>query len=89
MEGIEFETDKSYAPDSYAQQETSSPYAPMMVRWLMGTGITDLATANYILIGMAGIGLGVTIFLYASALAEPKIDRVAEARAVLLMQSSR
>lgn len=89
MQGIEFETDKSYAPSSYAQQGTPSQQAPMMARWLMGIGITDLATANYVLIGMTGVGLGVTIFLYANALAEPKKDLSLDARAILIMQNSR
>lgn len=87
MQEIEFETDKSYPANSYTSGEVARK--PTMVRLLMKIGITDTSLANYILIGVAGIGLGITIFLYANALVEPKIDRAAEARAILIMQSSR
>lgn len=84
MQEIEFETDKGYDAGSANAQSKS-----MMVRWLANIGITDTAMANYILIGMAGIFFGVTIFLYADALSEPAKDWSLDARVIREMQRVR
>ncbi len=81
MQGMEFETD-NYASTS------SEERTPIMLRWLSMIGINDTATANFILISITAIFFGITIFTYAGALAEPKVDRAAEARAILIMQNS-
>lgn len=86
MQGIEFETDKSYTPSSYAQQGAPAQQTPTMVRWLMRIGVVDISSANYILLGIAGLFLGVTIFLYAGALSEPAKDWSLDARASLEAQ---
>lgn len=66
MQGIEFENDKAVGTNS--SYETSSSKVPLMVGWLMRIGITDIAMANYILIGIAGVGIGLTILMYANVL---------------------
>lgn len=87
MQGIEFENDKDVGVNS--SSEVSSSKVPLMVGWLMQLGISDMAVANYILIGIAGIGIGLTIFIYANALAEPKEDLSLDVRAILIMNSSK
>lgn len=87
MQGIEFETDK--AIEGNRIQETPAQKTPTMTRWLMLIGITDASMANYILIGIAGIGIGLTIFIYANALTNSVTDLNAETRAILIMQTNR
>lgn len=87
MQGIEFENDKDVGINN--SSEVSPSKVPLMVGWLMRIGIADTAMANYVLISIAGIGIGLTIFMYANALAEPKKDLSLDARAILIMNSSR
>lgn len=87
MQNIEFETDKSYPAGAYTSGEVARE--PMMVRWLAKVGITDTSLANYILIGVAGIFLGVTVFLYANVLSEPAKDWSLDARIIMEMQQTR
>lgn len=70
MNEIEFDTDKDYAPNtfSYNTKSRSSGMAGILYKM----GISDPAVANFVLIGIAGIFLGVTIFLYAGVLVKPK-----------------
>jgi len=85
MQGIEFETDNA---SSSKQRTMTTQKTPIMVQLLMKFGVKDTATANYILLGTAGIFLGITIFLYAGILDKPKIDHEATARVILLMNSA-
>lgn len=85
MQGIEFETD---SVNSSTQKNIPTEKTPTMVQWLLKFGVKDTSTANYILLGTAGILLGATIFIYAGLLGEPEIDQEAAARVILLMQNS-
>lgn len=75
MQGIEFEEDKSYQ-NFTAEQQASALRPSTMVRLLLKLGIPDPAVANYILLGVAGIFFGITIFLYAGIFAEQKPIRL-------------
>ncbi len=86
MQEIEFETDQ-------VSRTSSSPYLtekkePAMVKWLTKLGIKDEETANFVLLGIAGLFLGITIFIYAGLFAETPRDLAAEKRAILIMQNS-
>ncbi len=86
MQGMEFETDQINRASQ--SQYSTEKREPTMVRWLIKLGINDPATANFILLGIAGIFIGITIFMYAGIFAEPERDLEAEARAILIMQNS-
>lgn len=86
MQGIEFETDNT---SSSTQKNTTTQKTSMLVQWLLKFGVKDTTTANYILLGTAGIFLGATIFIYAGLLGEPEKDMSLDARAVLIMKSNR
>ncbi len=60
-----------------------------MMRLLASVGVADSATANYILLGVAAIFFGITIFLYAGVFAEPVKDWSLDARALMEMQGAR
>lgn len=87
MQDIEFETDKNYLGGTYSQGGADSPQKSAMAQWLTKLGVTDPSLANYILVGVAGIFFGVTIFLYAGALSEPEKDWSLDARVIMEMQS--
>lgn len=86
MQGIEFETDNA---SSSPQKNIPSQKTSAMVELLLKFGVKDTSTANYILLGTAGILLGATIFIYAGLLGEPKEDVSLNTRAVLIMKSNR
>lgn len=87
MQGIEFETDK--VNEGNRTQEAPAQKTPTMTRWLMLIGITDASMANYILIGIAGIGIGLTILIYSNTFTNSSVDLNAETRAILIMQNNR
>mgnify|MGYP001613080673 CR=1 FL=1 len=68
MQGIEFEEDKNY------QGLKAQALAPVMekqgfiMKLVMKTGVTDRATVNLILLAVAAIFFGITIYLYAGIL---------------------
>lgn len=70
MQGIEFEEGNNL--HSLKAKTLSTPVAKQ--GFLMGlvekTGIADKTTANFILLGIAMIFFGITIFLYAGILGE-------------------
>jgi hypothetical protein len=85
MQGIEFETDNaSSSPQKHIPAEKTSA----MVELLLKFGVKDTAMANYILLGTAGILIGIAVFLYAGVLNKPQIDHEAAARVILLMEKS-
>lgn len=87
MQGIDFEDDRNFSGISSqipAQREGLS----LVMGLLAKMGIADKATANFILLGVAAIGFGVTIFLYAGALVEKEKDWSLDTRAILEMQRS-
>ncbi len=86
MQDIKFETDRSF--DINLSRNTVSTKGGFILKLLAKLGISDTVTTNYILFGMAVILIGITIFMYAGILKDPTIDRVAEARAILIMQNS-
>ena len=86
MQGIEFETDNT---SSSPQKNTSTQKTATLGQWLLKFGLKDTTTANYILLGTAGILLGSTIFIYAGLLGEQKKDMSLDARAVLIMKGNR
>lgn len=85
MQGIEFETDNA---SSSLQKNIPSKKTSAMVELLLKFGVKDTSTANYILLGTAGILLGATIFIYAGLIGEPEIDQEEATRVILLMQNS-
>ncbi len=86
MSEVEFETDKTYSASAvgYSTEKKEST----MVRGLIKLGIKDPETANFVLLGIAGLFLGIAIFMYADVLAEPERDLAAEERAILIMKNS-
>lgn len=82
MDNIEFETDKIATTTTH----TGTPKKSAMVKLLMGFGIKDEATANYILIGGSVLLLAFTAYLYVGILSEPKVDETIAEREALLMQ---
>ena len=69
MQGIEFETDNA---SSSPQKNIPTEKTSAMVELLLKFGVRDTSTANYILLGTAGILFGTTIFFYAGVLGEQK-----------------
>lgn len=86
MQGIEFETDNA---SSSPQKNLPTEKTSAMVELLLKFGVRDTSTANYILLGTAGILLGTTIFIYAGLLGEQKKDMGLDTRAVLIMKDNR
>ena len=82
MDNIEFEADKITATTQYTGTQKKSG----MVKLLMGLGVKDEATANYILIGLSVILLALTVYLYVGILGTPKVDQAALDRESALMQ---
>lgn len=68
MQGIEFEEDKNY--QGLKTQTLSTPVAKkgFLLKLLEKAGITDKSTANLILLSIAAIFFGITIYLYAGIL---------------------
>lgn len=85
MQGIDFEDDRNFSGIS-SQVPTQSMEPSFMMGILAKIGVADKTTANLILLGVAAMGLGVTIFLYASALVEKEKDWSLDARAIAEMQ---
>lgn len=82
MEGIEFETDQiSRAGSQYSAETKKSA----MMNLLQKLGIHNETTANFTLLGIVAIFLGIAIFMYADILVKPKTNNAAEARAILIM----
>lgn len=65
MQGIEFEDEVSGSSFSVDNSNTSGGKSSLMFRTLGALGITDKATANFILLGIAAGFLTVAFFLYA------------------------
>ncbi|MEK7568807.1 MAG: hypothetical protein AAB497_01700 [Patescibacteria group bacterium] len=88
MQGIDFEDDRNFSGiSSRIPVQTAKP--SFMMRLLASVGVADSATANYILLGVAAIFFGITIFLYAGVFAEPVKDWSLDARALMEMQGAR
>lgn len=70
MQGIEFEEDNNL--QGLKAQTVSTPVAKdgFIIRLLAKAGIADKSTANLILLGIAAIFFGITIYLYAGILGE-------------------
>lgn len=88
MQGIDFEDDRNFSGIS-SQVPAQSAEPSFMMGVLAKIGVMDKTTANLVLLGVAAIGLGVTIFLYAGALGEKKKDWSLDARAIMEMQRAR
>lgn len=85
MQGIDFEDDRNFSGIS-SQVPTQSTEPSFMMGVLAKVGVMDKTTANFILLGIAATGLGVTIFLYAGALVEKEKDWSLDAKAIMEMQ---
>lgn len=86
MQGIEFETDNaSSSPQKNIPTEKTSAIVELLLRF----GVKDTSTANYILLGTAGILLGATIFIYAGLLGGPEKKNSLEAQSILIIQGNR
>lgn len=67
MQGIDFEDDRNFSGiSSRIPVQTAKP--SFLLRLLARVGVEDIAVANYILLGVAAIFFGITIFLYADLL---------------------
>lgn len=85
MQGIDFEDDRNLSGlATRVLVQTAKP--SFMMRLLTRVGVEDTAVANYILLGVAAIFFGITIFLYAGVFTEPAKDWSLDARAILEMQ---
>lgn len=83
MQGIEFETDNA---SSSSQKNIPTEKTSAMVELLLKFGVKDTSTANYILLGIAGILIGATIFIYAGLIGEPEKDLSLDARSLLIIR---
>ncbi len=84
MQGIEFEVDEASSTGvQYTEKKKST-----MVGFLARIGVSDATTANIMLLAVAAILFGITIFIYAGVLVKPERDLRAEARAILIMQNA-
>lgn len=85
MQGIEFEEDNSYRQINKAtgQAQGEGPKQSILTKLVFKLGVTDPTVANYVLLGIAAIFFGVTIFLYAGALNGHKYDPSIDARVIL------
>lgn len=70
MQGIEFEEDKDYQGLKAKTFATPVAKQGFIMKQLERMGIADKATANFILLGVAMVLFGVTIFLYAGILSD-------------------
>jgi len=86
MQGIEFETDNA---SSSLQKNIPTEKTSAIVGLLLKFGVKDTSTANYILLGIAGILLGATIFIYAGLLGEPEKKNRLEAQMILIIEGNR
>lgn len=68
MQGIEFEDDKNMGGLSTKASQVPTEKQSFMLKLLEKAGIKDKATANMILLAIAGVCFGVTIYLYAGLL---------------------
>lgn len=82
MDNIEFEADNVATTTQYTGTQKKSG----MVKLLMGLGVKDEATANYILIGLSVILLALTVYLYMGILGTPNVDQAVLDREAALMQ---
>lgn len=88
MQGIEFEDDKNLS-GLLTKVPVQSAKPSFMMGILAKIGVIDKTTANFILLGVAAAGLGVTIFLYAGLLSEPAKDWSRDTKAIMEMQRYR
>lgn len=83
MQGIEFEDDNNYTLNQTAGAgEGAEHKASPLLRMVFKLGVTDIAIANYILIGVAVIIFGITIFIYADILSGVKYDPTLDSKAI-------
>lgn len=70
MQGIEFEEDKNYQGLKAQTLSTPAIKQGFIMKLLEKAGVSDKSTANFILLGVAAIFFGITIYLYAGILGE-------------------
>ena len=87
MQGIEFEDDGNYNGLQTRASQVPVGKPSFMMRLLAKAGIIDKTTANLILLGLALIFFGITIFLYASALSVPQKNWALDAKAIKEMHN--
>ena len=68
MQGIEFEEDKNLAGLKPVAYQTPATRNGIILKLVEKAGIEDKTTANVILLGIAAIFFGITIYLYAGIL---------------------
>lgn len=86
MQGIEFEDDRSNQGSTVTDRGNRNSRPSAMMRLLFKIGVSDPSAANYILLGIAVLFFGITIFMYADILSGgPKKDPSLDARAALEM----
>lgn len=85
MQNIEFETDQSSLAS--IKKYGVTPKQSKMVQLLEKLGVTNPVTANYILLGIAVILFGITIFMYRGIFGEQKAPTMspAEQQTILKM----
>ncbi|MBI5077907.1 MAG: hypothetical protein HZB11_00880 [Candidatus Yonathbacteria bacterium] len=89
MQGIEFEEDKNFSGLSKTAPQALEAKPSLMMKLLERIGVVDKTTANFILLGVAAIFFGVTIFLYARTLVEPAKDWSLDEKVILEAQRLR
>ena len=76
MANVQFEEDQQFGSSSgsfQSRQILGVPQTPWMVRLLGKLGVRDEKIAGYILIGIAVVGISITMFLLFGKLAGPTI----------------
>lgn len=70
MQGIEFEEDKNNEIIRSEGQQTATVKTGPIMKIVLKMGVSDATTANFILLGIVAVLLGITVFLYAGVLGE-------------------
>lgn len=76
MQGIEFEEDKNNEIVRSEGQQTATVKTGPIMKIVLKMGVSDATTANFILLGIVAVLLGITVFLYAGIMSSPEPIRL-------------
>lgn len=88
MEGIQFEEDREYSGLKARAVQGGAEKQSFMMGLLEKVGIEDKTTANFALLGVAIVLLGITIYMYSGIFAEQKKDWSLDAKLRMQTESA-
>lgn len=77
MNGIEFEENKIYQTKKTPTNKLIPSESGVFMHTLFKIGVTDQNTANYILLGVAAIFFGITIYIYSGLFNKANLPKTA------------